>query len=165
MIATGNKGPSSDALLRLRHLPRSRSTVARWAAAILEHSQSDSDLKTMSAWATHIGSNTTSLSEMCRLLRIRPRDARDLGRALSAALSAVDLHCEPADLLDIADGRTLRKFLVRAGDGFRPLNDGTAMVAFLEKQSFVDPTHHAVRTLHAALLAHWAESVGCSACS
>jgi len=114
-----------------------RSAAERWALHVLRACDSDGDLKTLEDWATFIGVSYSSLCESCRLLGIRPHDARDLLRVLRAILRASAERCRPDVLLDISDRRTLHALFARAGlDAAAPDRTGS-VDAFLDGQQFV----------------------------
>jgi FixJ family two-component response regulator len=114
-----------------------RSAAERWAAYVLRACDSEGDLKTLAEWARFAGVSYSSLRESCRLLGIRPRDARDLARILRALVRSTHGAEDVAALLDARDERTLASLLSRAS--LRRSSGRAASVAdFLESQAFVD---------------------------
>jgi hypothetical protein len=90
------------------------STAERWALLILRVLDAASDPKTLDIWARAVNVSRTALCECCRLLRISPHDARDFARLLRAISRSASVW-QPEAVMDIADARTLRKLLERAG--------------------------------------------------
>ena len=90
----------------------------------------------------------TSMRTLCGLLLIRPYDARDLARMLRAVERGQSQHCAPQVFLDIADGRTLKLLLARAG---REASVGVSVHDLLRSQKFVDDTHPMLKALHSLL--------------
>jgi hypothetical protein len=101
------------------------------------------DIRTVADWAQFLGVSTSTLAEGCRLVHVRPHDAKDLARVLRA-LKRVRLDgLQLEAVLDIADRRTLRRLIERAnytGRGFEPL-------AFLEAQRFVHSRNEGLHSL------------------
>ena len=129
-----------------------RSAAQRWALHVLKMCESDGDLRTIEDWASFVGVSYTSLCESCRLLGIRPHDARDLSRMLRAVLKSATDRCRPEAVLDISDRRTLIGLLARAGLAGAP--PGTISAEeFLDRQRFVPPDNeglHALRSMVAS---------------
>lgn len=114
-----------------------RSAAERWAAHVFRACESEGDLRTLAEWARFAGVSYSSLRESCRLLGIRPRDARDLARVLRALVRSTHGAEDVAALLDARDERTLASLLSRAS--LHRSSKRTASVAdFLESQEFVD---------------------------
>jgi len=127
--------------------PRPKSAAERWALQVLKACESDGDLKTLDDWATFTGVSYSSLGEICRVIGIRPHDARDLARVLSALMKAWKLRCPVDVLLDVSDRRTLRTLLDKAGipwgSGVREIS----VEAFLSHQRFVAVDNEGLRVL------------------
>jgi hypothetical protein len=124
---------------------KSGSLSKRWSKAVLMALEADSDPKTLCKWARAAGMNSTSLRELCRLLGIRARYARDFARMLRAVVRARSHQCAPECMLDVGDERTLRILFARAG-----LKRGSTSIVLndlLHNQSFVDAEHPAFQTL------------------
>jgi hypothetical protein len=115
------------------HAPRS--AAERWAMLVLQACRSDGDLKTLADWAVFVGVSYSSLCEACRLIDVRPRDARDLARVLRAIIGSARDRLDPGLLLDVRDRRTLRALQKKAGlqeeEGCVPIDQ------FLNRQRFV----------------------------
>ena len=120
------------------------STAERWVRHALKACESATDLKTIEQWAVCAGVSYTTLRETCRLVRMRPYDARDLVRVLRAVIWAPREGCAPDMLLDVGEQRTLRNLLKRAG-----LEPATivSLDTFFERQRFVPSDNRAVRLL------------------
>ena len=118
-------------------LTKPRSASERWAAHVLRACDSDRDLKTIDDWASFIGLSRSSLCESCRVLGIRPHDARDFARILRFVLKARVDQASLAAFLDISDRRTLRTLLDRAG---LHVGTGSRIVSvedFFKRQKFI----------------------------
>lgn len=115
----------------------------RWAGYVWAVTESTTDPRTLADWARAVGVSRTVLVESCARVGIAPRDARDLARVLRL-VRRVDDPWEPEAALDVADRRTLRALLSRAGitDGGRP-----TVRDFLQRQGFVEPTNAGVLAL------------------
>lgn len=122
-----------------------RSAAQRWAMHVLKACQSEDDVKTLKNWARSLGVSYSSLCESCRLLGIRPHDARDFARALWVVVRCSVEQCSPGTLLDVSDRRTLRAFLAKAGPRF--LSHTPTMDQFLRDQSFIAHDNEGVRAI------------------
>jgi hypothetical protein len=126
-----------------------RSVAARWAAHVLEACASDEDLKTIGEWARFVGVSYSSLCEMCRLLQIPPKDARDFARLLRATVRAAGGDGRLESSLYVSDSRTLKRLLDLAG-----YTAGTMAVAageFIERQRFVPLDNAGLNAVRRAL--------------
>jgi hypothetical protein len=122
------------------------SSADRWAHWILAVIESPADLRTVTALAKFLGVSETTFGEACRLLDVRPHDARDLARMLRVvSVSGRDeVHWE--GLIDVSDRRTLKKILGRSG--LSGLARGAfSAEAFLEHQCFVHADNQGLRVL------------------
>jgi len=122
------------------------STAERWASYVLRGSNSDTDLKTLAIWAREIAVSYTTLCETCRLICIKPRDARDFARIWRVIVRFTPENYELAGALDVSDRRTLNSILDRAGfavDVPRHLS----VQYFLEHQRFITPENAGLRAL------------------
>jgi CheY-like chemotaxis protein len=118
----------------------------RWARVAYKGCLVDRDLKTLGDWARVAGVSYSSLCEVCRLVGMKPHEARDLVRVLRAIVRAAQQHCPFHVLLDVGDRRTLdhlvdRSRLDAAGTHLPSIPD------FLAKQRFVSPDSEAIRLL------------------
>lgn len=113
------------------------SAAERWAQYVLNACESKSDLKTLESWAQCQAISYTTLVTNCRIMGIRPLDARDLMRVLRALLWASARGCPPEVFLDISDARTVRSLSRRAGINLERPNTSTPLLAFLDRQRFV----------------------------
>jgi hypothetical protein len=126
------------------------SAAGRWARYVANACASEDDFKTLSNWARFIGVSCSSLCESCRMLGIRPRDARDFTRMLRALIHAAAHRCSPLVLLNVSDRRTLKNLLERSG----LRNSSTVPVSvdrFLEAQRLVPRDREEVRLLRLLL--------------
>jgi hypothetical protein len=90
------------------------SVAERWAFFVLDAINADRDPKTISTWAKTIGVSRSALCECCRLVHVSPHTARDFTRLLRAICRS-GAKWQPETVLDVADMRTLKKLLSRAG--------------------------------------------------
>jgi ActR/RegA family two-component response regulator len=88
--------------------------LERWHTFVVRLVTAQQDLKSMDAWAKHLGVSRSVLSECCRLVNVAPHDARDFARMLRA-ISRCGREWKPETVLDVADSRTLKKLETRAG--------------------------------------------------
>ena len=124
------------------------SVTASAVRSVLILCASDTDLRTLGAWARATGMSCTTLRELSYLARVSPRAARDLGRVLRVVLKSQN-GWHPELLLDIADRRTLARLTSKAGLKALGRRTRQELIAGLfESQSFVDPSNTAVRLLH-----------------
>ncbi len=86
----------------------------RWAGHVLAVTAATADPRTLADWSRAIGVSRSVLVESCARLGIVPRDARDLARVLRL-VRRPDEPWDPETALDVADRRTLRALLDRAG--------------------------------------------------
>lgn len=114
-----------------------RSAAGRWATFVLRACDSEGDLKTLDDWARFVGVSYSSLCESCRLVGVRPHDARDLTRVLRAIVRSGSRHRRPTALLDIRDRRTLKNLLERAGFDWGFQRRPPSAAEFLRRQTFV----------------------------
>jgi CheY-like chemotaxis protein len=114
---------------------RAGSVAQRWASFVLGAIDAESDPKTVTMWARAVGVSRSMLSECCRLIHVPTHDARDFARFLRAICHAGD-QWQPEAVLDVADGRTLRKLHARAG---LSTHTGTTPTIrqFLEQQRWI----------------------------
>jgi CheY-like chemotaxis protein len=114
-----------------------RSSAERWATYAAKACEAKGDLRTLDEWARFVGVSYSTLRESCRLLGIRPHDARDLVRMLRAIKTSYLHRCPPEVLLDISDRRTLKLLLERAGLEFQSRAWTSSIDDFLARQQFV----------------------------
>jgi ActR/RegA family two-component response regulator len=112
-----------------------RSIAERWAYFVLRAIGATADPKTVTNWAKAVGASRTVLCESCRLLHLPAHDARDFSRLIRAICRSGD-QWQPEAVLDVADGRTLKKLL--AGTGLLGRGIPTPTVwEFLERQRWI----------------------------
>lgn len=129
------------------------SAAERWARLVMRGRESPTDLKTMGDWARFVGVSASSLTELCRLLKIPPHEARDIARLLRAIRAAGPLGATLEAVLDIADRRTAKNLFARAGLAHDVSGTTMSAIAFVNRQTFVSPHHPAIRCLVSALTA------------
>lgn len=143
---------------RAAHIPASTqcmtpgSTVERWAHFVLGAMDAEQDPKTVGKWARILGVSRSVLSECCRLVHVHPQDARDFARLLRAICHSGE-HWQPETVLDLADARTLRKVLTRAGL-FPHAGRTPTTPQFLEQQQWIPQTNAGLTALRTLLFAH-----------
>lgn len=136
----GDRTPAPDASLV------SGAPARRWASYVVAATNAPADPRTLADWSRAIGVSRSVLVESCARLGIVPRDARDLARLLRLVRRAEE-PWDPETALDVADRRTLRALLVRAGlSGGAPRVRPTAR-QFLANQQFVEQTNAGLAAL------------------
>lgn len=117
-----------------------RAAAERWARYVILASRAESDPRTLADWARAAGVSRTVLIDLCARLGVNPRHARDLARVLRLVLRSSE-PWDPESALDVADRRTLRNLLVRAGLAVPPRGSRPAPQQFLAAQRFVPQTN------------------------
>jgi DNA-binding response OmpR family regulator len=126
------------------------SVADRWATYVWRACRApDGDFKTLARWARYLGMSYSSLCESCRLLDIRPQDARDFARVLHAVVASSCTGCRAHVLLDISDRRTLRRMLERAGVDL--VSGPVTAEDFLHRQQFIPATNQGLLSLRALI--------------
>lgn len=122
----------------------------RWAGYIIQASEASTDPRTLEDWSRAVGVSRSVLIESCARIGVPPRDARDLARVLRLVRRA-DEPWEPELTLDIADRRTLRALLDRAGLTGAASDGRPTPEQFLLRQRFVPQTSPALVALRQML--------------
>jgi DNA-binding response OmpR family regulator len=145
--------PSAAARLayQLNESSRPGSAAERWARRVLRVCQSKHDLNTLHRWARFEGVSDSVLAESCRLLGIRPHEARDLARLLRAITRAPLQQSRIEALLDVCDRRTLKTLFERAGLTLGALIGSVSVGQFLDHQTFVAQDNEGLIALRALL--------------
>jgi CheY-like chemotaxis protein len=128
-------------------LPSPRSAAERWAGLVLRGCTADHDLKTIGDWASTAGISYSALTENCRLVGIRPQNARDFLRMLRVLFLANGRLKDLEHGLDVNDQRTLKALFARAGLAGRRDGGAISLRSFIDTQQFVDPTRESVRLM------------------
>jgi two-component system, response regulator RegA len=126
-----------------------RSAADRWAGYVIRGCIAKGDFKTLDCWARETGVGYTTLCTVCRIVRVRPLDARDFARVLRALCKASVHDSPPEVFLDVLDARTLRTLSIRAG-----VDLGTHVVSltdFWAHQRFVSAGNEGLRIIRMAL--------------
>jgi hypothetical protein len=123
------------------------SAAERWAAHVLKACESDGDLRTIDEWASFVGLSRSSLCESCRVLGIRPHDARDFTRILRVVLKIPATHFRPEAFLDVRDRRTLKTLLLRAGLSVEPETRLVSVSQFVKGQRFISADNDGLASL------------------
>lgn len=108
----------------------------RWAGYVMAATEAPSDPRTLADWARAVGVSRSVLVESCARLGVAPRDARDLARVLRL-IRRTSEPWEPDTSLDVADRRTLRALLDRAGLAGAYLRTRPSVRQFLDAQEFL----------------------------
>lgn len=122
----------------------------RWAGYVLGATSAASDPRTLADWSRAIGVSRSVVIESCARLGVAPRDARDLARVLRLVRRA-DEPWDPETALDVADRRTLRALLVRAGLVGSPWHGRPTPLQLLARQQFVAQTNAGLAALRQML--------------
>lgn len=122
-----------------------QSVIERWVAYVVRSAECQGDFRTIKRWAKFLGLSSTALAQICRLLEIRPHDARDFARMFRATALAGSTGTPIAFLLDVSDSRTLAALFRRSG--INTTNGCVSVSTFLDKQNFINPSHEALRLL------------------
>ena len=123
------------------------SAADRWAIQVIKACESERDLKTLEDWASFVGLSYSSLREICRLVDIRPHDARDFMRVLRAVMTSARTGYPPEVLLDVSDGRTLKALLTHAGIEAGSAGSSISVDDFLKSQTFVPSSNAGLSVL------------------
>ncbi len=118
----------------------------RWAGYVLAATEAPADPRTLADWSRAVGVSRSVLVESCARLGIVPRDARDLARVLRL-VRRDDEPWDPETTLDVADRRTLRVLLERAGLAGPALQRRPTAQQWLAFQTFVRPSNPGVVAL------------------
>ncbi len=124
-----------------------RSAAERWAFLVLRGCAAEHDLKTIKDWASDVGISYSALTESCRLIGIRPHDARDLLRMLRVLFRSNGLLKDLEHGLDVNDHRTLKTLMARAGLQGDRQDKTISLREFIDRQQFVDPECEAMRLM------------------
>jgi FixJ family two-component response regulator len=125
---------------------RPKSIAERWASWVVRAMEASGDLKTIDEWARFVGVSYSALCETCRLVNIRPHDARDFMRLLRAVIGGRGVR-RPEYFLDVGDARTMKTLLTRGG--FNSSSDKWRIDDFFERQTFIDSANDGLRLLKA----------------
>lgn len=127
------------------------SAAGHWATYVLRGCSAGHDPKTIADWARLAHLSYSGLCESCRLVHVRPKDARDFTRMLRVVLHAPGDVDAVGALLDVSARRTRDLLLTRGGFGRDWLSTGApTLAAYLAAQHFVSAGNcglHAVATL------------------
>src|SRR5262245_3656645 len=133
-----------------------RSVVERWVSYVIKVCEVDADgsagdFKTLEEWARRVAVSCSTLCETCRLLGIRPLDARDFARVLCALKAALHHGCAPEVLFNVSKRRILTKLSSKAGVDLQTPPDALTIGAFLDHQRFIPQAGEAMRLIRALL--------------
>jgi ActR/RegA family two-component response regulator len=155
MIGDSGRGVNGASTLVDTRMPSAargapRSIAERWAVLMLNTIHADGDPKTIGRWAKSIGVSRSVLCECCRLIHVSPHNARDFAR-LMRVICRSGPKWQPETLLDLADARTLKKLLARAGFADRVALTPTA-AEFLNAQQWIAMNNPGLVALRALLV-------------
>lgn len=115
--------------------PHAARRLARYIVAAVG---SNHDPRTFSNWARNVGVSATSLRVYCHLAALGPKPCKpclDFARLLRVAVHR-SINGYPLEyLLDIADERTMRSLITRAGVTYSRFPQGGA--AFIDQQTLI----------------------------
>jgi len=157
LLTTVRRGLESEGVHRLALNRRdyspefSHSPAERWARYVYVACHADTDPKTLRAWARMSAVSASTLCECCRLIGLKPHDARDFARVLRALMQSSLLKCPPDALFDVSDRRTLRLLSRRAGTALDRYKTMPATDTFMNRQTFVDLDNAGIRALRVLL--------------
>jgi len=117
----------------------SASSAERWAGHVIKGSCSNGDFRTLELWAKHLAVSYSTLCASCRIIGIRPHDARDFARVLRAIRRCLATRSAPAAFLDVNDERTLETLVQKAGVDLRSIPRHSILDEFLHRQRFIAP--------------------------
>ena len=89
--------------------------AARWASAVARVLDSQSDPRTLELWGRQIGSSRGALRGWCSTANLQAKRSLLFARLLRAVVIGKGSGYRLADLLDVADKRTLTGMLERSG--------------------------------------------------
>jgi FixJ family two-component response regulator len=128
-------------------LDQAASNADRWAMLMARTVAAERDPHTIPELTHADGVSPGVFCALCRLVGVKPHDARDLARLLRAMLrSGGDLARIPA-LLNVLDSRTLEILMERAGLAGTTMPVPRTAVEFLLRQRFVPVEHDALQAL------------------
>jgi hypothetical protein len=109
----------------------------RWRQIIAAVLQSETDVKTLDAWAHEAGLSASAIRAWCRIAGLSAKRSLDFARLLRVILRNEGCPLRPFELLDVVDDRTMRRLL--AAGGITPAGTGQWPVveAYLRRQTFV----------------------------
>lgn len=116
------------------------SPAERLAQHIVKMIDCDEDPKTISDWSRHVGASSSTIREYCRLVHVKPQNARDLGRVLRGICRSGSTWL-PEIVLDCSDIRTLKKIMTLAGLGARRGGPTPSALELLHQQHWVPQDH------------------------
>lgn len=132
-------------------MPRG-SAAERWVRYVLRACEADSDPKTLGSWAQHAAVSYTTICANCRIMQIRPLDARDFTRVLRALMRATVCRCPPEVFLDVSDARTVRTLSLRAGMDLEAAPNEASIQDFVSRQRFVPTDNQGLQLLRERLV-------------
>lgn len=127
------------------------SNAERWALCVLRVAEAVDDPKTLSAWARCVGTSYTSLRDLCYVLGMSPRRARDFARGARVVAWLSTGEAPLATLVNAASRRSLDEFCRRAGLPVAAGSLAAMLRLYVAVQQFVPPTNPGVVAMRRAL--------------
>lgn len=127
------------------------SIAQRWGGYVVAAAPASHDMKTLDAWARHAAVSCSTLCANCRLLGIRPLDAKDFARVLRALRLGHVNRCRPQVFFDVSDLRTLRALSSRSGMDLGCEVTANPVEGFLAVQQFISPSSEALACVRCVL--------------
>lgn len=143
--------PKQPILCEIPQIAKPTSTAERWADFVLRACKSEKDLKTLGMWARQVAVSYTTLCEVCRLIGVQPRQARDFTRVLRAVMRPSFDFRQLASFLDISDSRTLASLLQSAGF-YTSICSPVSVMSFLDNQQFINHENAGLRIIREILV-------------
>jgi len=109
--------------------------LQRWASLVARSISSVHDLSTLDRWARHVAVSKGALRNWCYTARQAPRESLRFSRGLRAVVLQACTRQTLENILDVADRRTLIKFVRQAGGNAESLPSTTA--EYFNRQRFV----------------------------
>jgi CheY-like chemotaxis protein len=136
---------SADGTLQHRESP-----AERWAGYVLGGCRSQFDLRTVGVWARVLAVSRTTLSETCRLIHVKPKDARDFARVFRAVVRSIRRGTPPEVQLSVSDLRTLARLTQSSTIDLAVAADASTMTQFLRDQQFIEDDNPGLVAFRAA---------------
>jgi hypothetical protein len=114
------------------------SAAERWVSYVFGACRSERDPKTLGIWARQVAVSYTTLCESCRLIGVKPRQARDFTRVLRLLIMPSFEPPYLTSFMDISDRRTLDSILENAGFSYNIfISRRISVLSFLDSQRFI----------------------------
>jgi DNA-binding response OmpR family regulator len=132
-------------------MERRRVTIAeRLAVYIVNMISCEEDPKTTSDWSKHVHASSSTIRECCRLVHVKPLNARDLGRVIRAVYRSGAIWL-PELVLDCSDVRTLKKMMDCAGLSAQRGIATPSALEVLQRQKWIPQDHSLITAVDSLL--------------